>query len=174
MSVEDIADLIKDYHGWPKPNVTFKDITPLLLHPRLYREALTFMIRPFEDVDKVAGCEARGFPFGVHAALLLNAGFVMVRKKGKLPGECRSLEYATEYSIDTIEIKADNISQGDKVVIVDDVLATGGTAKACFELLTSMGANVVGFSFLLELPELGGRKALEPTEVQVESLIKFL
>lgn len=172
MSVEQIADLIKDYDDWPKPGIVFKDITPLLLNPRLYREACNEMSKPFPDVKKVAGLEARGFPFGIHVALLRAAGFVMVRKFGKLPGSTLSKAISTEYSSDVIEIKKDTIQEGDTVIIVDDVLATGGTALATYELLTMMGAKVVGFSFLIELPDLEGRKKL-PTGVQVESVLQF-
>jgi adenine phosphoribosyltransferase len=161
--VEYVQQLILDLPDYPKPGIVFKDITPLLADPRGLRTAVALMTAPFEGtgVDLVAGIEARGFLFATPIANVLGAGFVPVRKRGKLPRATLAEEFDLEYGTDTIEVHDDDSLRGKNVLIVDDVLATGGTAAACARLLNRAGASVVGMSFLLEIAPLGGRGLLE-------------
>lgn len=154
--------LIKDY---PVPGVLYRDITPLLANAKAFGQAIYEMFENYMDIDVVAGIEARGLIFGGALAYKLGAGFVPIRKVGKLPYKIESVTYDTEYSQDTLEIHTDAIKGGERVLIVDDLLATGGTAKAAIELVERLGGTVIGCCFLVELPELNGRKQLNGIEV---------
>ena len=158
----DLESYIRDIPDFPKPGVMFKDITPLLASPEGFKEAIERMAQPYEDakVNKVLGAEARGFILGGALACRLGAGFVPARKPGKLPWKTTSAEYSLEYGTDQLEMHTDAVAPGDRVLIVDDVLATGGTAAAKADLVTRSGGIVVGYSFLMELDFLHGREKL--------------
>jgi adenine phosphoribosyltransferase len=153
---------IRDIQDFPKPGIGFKDITPLLLNPIARKETLHLLISNLKDkqIDKVIGVESRGFFFGILLAEELNAGFIPVRKPKKLPFDTSSASYDLEYGTDTLEIHIDAIQKGDKVVIHDDVLATGGTAKAVCELVERLGGEIVQCNFLMELSFLNGREKI--------------
>jgi len=163
-----IRDAVREVPDFPKPGILFKDITPVLLDPRLFEAATEAMAAPFMDarVTRVVAIESRGFLFGAPIAQRLTAGLVPVRKPGKLPAARARVEYVLEYGTDALEMHADAIGAEDRVLIVDDVLATGGTAEAAGRLVRSKGASIAGFSFLIELGFLSGRQRLEPTRVQ--------
>jgi adenine phosphoribosyltransferase len=164
---EDLRALIRDIPDFPKPGIVFKDITPLLLDPQALRSAvdrLAEWARP-RDVDYVVAAEARGFILGTALALELGTGFVPARKPGKLPHETVSAEYILEYGIDALEVHADAVADGARVLIHDDLLATGGTARALAELVEQLGGEVVGCAFLVELGFLEGRRKLEGFDV---------
>jgi adenine phosphoribosyltransferase len=165
---ERIARLIRDVPDFPKPGIVFKDITPLLLEPRAFRRAVERMAAPFQGlaVTRVVSIESRGFLFGAPVALALDAGLVPIRKPGKLPGERGRIEYALEYGTDALEMHRDAVSASDRVLVVDDVLATGGTAAAAAALVRQHGATVAGFTFLIELEFLHGRARLANELVQ--------
>jgi adenine phosphoribosyltransferase len=167
----DLESLIRDIPDFPKPGVVFKDITPLLASPDGFKEAIARLAEPYlsSGVTKVLGAEARGFILGGALACLLGAGFVPARKPGKLPWTTTSAEYSLEYGTDQLEMHIDAIAPGDRVLIVDDVLATGGTAGAKADLVRRNGGEVVGFTFLMELDFLHGREKLG--DLQVHSLI---
>jgi adenine phosphoribosyltransferase len=154
-----LKDCIRDIPDFPRPGVSFKDITPLLADPKAFAGTVEAMTEPFLEraVDKVIGIEARGFIIAAPVALALGAGFVPVRKKGKLPWRVHAESYDLEYGQDTLELHVDAIGPGDRVLIVDDVLATGGTAGAVAKMVDHMGAQPVGYSFIIELAFLGGR-----------------
>lgn len=162
MMISDIKKLVRDVPNFPKPGIIFKDITPVLKNP----EAMKVVIKTFVEyyrnlpVDKIVSMESRGFIFGSIISYELGCGFVPVRKKGKLPYKTVSIEYTLEYGTDTLEIHEDGISQGDSVVIIDDVLATGGTAKAVIDLVKKCGGNITGLGFLIELTFLKPREKL--------------
>jgi adenine phosphoribosyltransferase len=151
--------MIRDVPDWPKPGIVFKDITPLLGHAEAFQCMVDSLAAHFADgpVDKVVGIEARGFILAAPIAYLLDAGFVPVRKAGKLPWRTRVEEYSLEYGTDRLEMHLDAIDEGDNVLVVDDVLATGGTAAASLRLVEAAGGNVVGLGFVIELAFLGGR-----------------
>ncbi len=155
--------VIRDIPDFPTPGILFRDITPLLQDAHALRVALEGMAEPFKDagIEQVVGVESRGFIFGAPLALLLNAGFVPVRKFGKLPAETIHVEYALEYGANTVEIHTDAIRPGQKVLIVDDLLATGGTVSATLNLVQRLGGEVVGIAFLVELSALQGRQRLQ-------------
>ncbi len=156
-----IASLIRDVPDFPKPGVVFKDITPLLAHPAGYAAAIEELVATApEDIDVVVGMEARGFLFAAPVALALGAGFVPVRKPGKLPGEVYEEAFALEYGTETLTIHQDAIRPGARVMVIDDVLATGGTIAATAGLLRRLGANLVHVSVLMELSFLNGRDLL--------------
>lgn len=163
-----LTRLIRDIADFPKKGITFKDITPLLADAHALRDATTAMATPYweADIDHVVGIESRGFILGPIVARALDVGFIPVRKPGKLPATVMSVEYALEYGSDTLEVHADACMSEDRVLIVDDVLATGGTARAAGELMERLGARVVGFSFLLELGALKGRERLARRRVE--------
>lgn len=158
----DLERLIPTVDDFPAPGVKFRDITPLLADHGAFREAVHLMCEPWqrERVEMVVAIEARGFMFAAPMALQLGAGFVPVRKAGKLPRPTHSAEYTLEYRSDTLHVHADSIRPGQRVVVVDDVLATGGTAAAGVELMEQLEAEVVGLGFLIELLDLGGRRLL--------------
>ena len=162
----DLHDYIRDIPDFPKPGVVFKDITPLLSHPDAFEAAIDQLDRAVagRGIDAIAAAEARGFIFGAPLALRLGAGFVPIRKPGKLPYATIALEYQLEYGSDRLEVHTDAFGPGRRVLLVDDVLATGGTMRACRDLVQSTGAEVVACAFLIELSFLGGRAKLEPTE----------
>lgn len=158
-----IEKYVRDIQGFPKEGILFKDITPLLNDPIARKECLSILIESLkgQKIDKVIGAESRGFFFGMLLADRLNAGFVPVRKPGKLPFDTISASYELEYGTDSLEIHTDAIKKGDKVLIHDDVLATGGTAKALGDLVTELGGEIVQFNFLMELSFLNGREKIK-------------
>jgi adenine phosphoribosyltransferase len=169
----DLRAYIRDIPDFPTPGIVFKDITPLLLHPVALDTAvvsLTQLVRPAQ-VDFVVAAEARGFILGATLARELGAGFVPARKPGKLPAETITAEYTLEYGIDALEVHADALAGGARVLIHDDMLATGGTAGALCDLVAALGAEIVGCAFLVELSFLGGRARLAPHPVH--SLIEY-
>ena len=157
-----IASLIRDVKDWPKPGIVFKDITPLLADPAGLAMAVELMANPFrgQGIELVCGAESRGFIFGIAIAQALSAGFVPIRKPKKLPYKTHSAEYDLEYCTDTLEVHIDAVRKGQKVLMVDDLLATGGTMKACCELMDKLGADIMGVTVLIELGFLPGRKKL--------------
>lgn len=169
----DLRDYIRDVPDFPKPGILFRDITPLLRDPRALDYTLAALAEPFEGkgIATVAAIESRGFIFGSCVAQRLGAGFVPIRKPGKLPWTKKRNEYVLEYGTDALEIHDDAVANGEKVLLIDDVLATGGTAAAASALLKDCGANVVGTGFVIELNFLEGRKKLDG--VQVHSLVKY-
>jgi adenine phosphoribosyltransferase len=158
----DLGGFIRDVPDFPKPGIVFKDITPLLADPDAFASAIDALIAPFTGagIEKVVGIEARGFILAAPVAQALGAGFVPVRKPGKLPWQVASQSYELEYGTDRLEVHRDAVAPGERVLLVDDVLATGGTASAALELLGGLGAEVVGLAFLIELGFLAGRSQL--------------
>jgi adenine phosphoribosyltransferase len=173
MAPFDLKTFIRDVPDFPKPGIMFKDITPLLRSPEAFATSVAQLAQPFlgEGVTQVAAIESRGFIFGGGVAGLLKAGFVPIRKPGKLPWTRRSHEYELEYGSDKLEIHDDALAKGDRVLIVDDVLATGGTAAAASHLVRGFDATLVGLAIVIELEFLGGRKKLDGTPVH--SLIQY-
>ncbi|MDM7460520.1 MAG: adenine phosphoribosyltransferase [bacterium] len=167
------AQLVRDIPNFPEPGIIFKDITPVLKHPQALKEVVDLMTEHARQLkpDIVAGIESRGFVFGLPIAINLGLGFVPVRKLGKLPGEKISEEYALEYGTNTVEMHTDAVEPGQRVVVVDDLLATGGTASAAARLIERLGGTVAGFTFLVELTFLDGRKHLRGYDVC--SLIEY-
>ncbi len=173
MSVEDLRAKIREIPDFPKPGILFYDITTLLKEPHAYREAIDLMLEPYRDagVEIVVGMESRGFIFSAAMAYELHAGLVPVRKLGKLPAETLTVEYALEYGSNTLEIHRDAIRPGQKVLIVDDLLATGGTVRGTIELVERLQGAVVGLGFLVELEFLKGRDRLQG--YSVTSVIRY-
>ncbi|MBI1252013.1 MAG: adenine phosphoribosyltransferase [Alphaproteobacteria bacterium] len=171
----DLASVIRTIPDYPKPGILFRDITTLLGDARGFRRAVDEMVQPFAGrrIAKVAGIEARGFILGGAVAHQLSAGFTPVRKKGKLPAETLRQTYALEYGEDEVEIHVDAVAPGETVLLVDDLIATGGTAEAAIKLLRRAGAEVVGASFVIDLPDLGGAKRIEALGVPVSTLVSF-
>ncbi len=168
-----IADRIRNVPDFPRPGILFKDITPLLADPLAFHAATEALAAPYHGthIDLVVGIEARGFIFGTPVAKLLDVGFVPIRKPGKLPWETRSVSYDLEYGRDALEIHADAVAEGQRVLVVDDLLATGGTSRAACDLLAGMGAKIVEVAVLIELEFLKGRVRLAPFEAR--SVLKF-
>ena len=173
MSAEELRAKIREVPDFPKPGILFYDITTLLKDAAAYKEAIDLMLAPYKDeqIDIVVGMESRGFIFSSPMAYLLDAGLVPVRKLGKLPAETITVEYALEYGSNTLEIHRDAITAGQKVLIVDDLLATGGTVSATIDLVERLRGKVVAAAFLVELAALNGRSRLD--DYEVVSLIKF-
>jgi adenine phosphoribosyltransferase len=167
MSAETLRAKIREIPDFPKPGILFYDITTLLKDPDAYREAIDLMLEPYKDdrVDIVVGMESRGFIFSAPMAYLLKTGLVPVRKLGKLPAETLTVEYALEYGSNTLEIHRDAVQPGQRVLIVDDLLATGGTVRGTIELVERLKGEVVGLAFLVELDFLKGRERLEGRKV---------
>ncbi len=172
-NIDSIADRIRYVPDFPKKGILFRDITPVLLDIDTLRASVKEMAAPFMDlrIDVVVGIESRGFIFGAPIADLLNAGFVPVRKPGKLPWKTKSVSYELEYGTDALEIHEDAITEGQNVLIVDDLLATGGTAEATCKLVSKLGGNIKGLSVLIELEDLNGRKRLN--QYNVHSLVQY-
>ena len=172
MELKPFVRTIPDY---PKPGIMFRDITTLLGEPRAFRRAVDAIVERFagERIDKVAGIEARGFILGGAVAHQLSAGFVPLRKQGKLPHKTVAVEYALEYGVDTIEMHLDACAVADRVLLLDDLIATGGTAVAGLQLLRKGGAEVVAAAFVIDLPDLGGANRLRAAGVPVTSLMTF-
>ncbi|MEM8707492.1 MAG: adenine phosphoribosyltransferase [Actinomycetota bacterium] len=168
LSVAELADLIRDIPDFPEPGIVFKDITPLLANADGLASTIEVLADPWRDagLTAVVGIEARGFILGAAVAQSLGVGFVPIRKAGKLPGATMRQDYGLEYGTDTIEIHADAVEAGDHVLVLDDVLATGGTAAAAAQLIDRLGATVAGFSFLLDLTFLDGRSKLGDARVE--------
>jgi adenine phosphoribosyltransferase len=163
----DLRKYVRDVPDFPKPGILFRDLTPLLADPRALRAAVDAVAAPFREdgVEQVIGIESRGFILGAPVALALGSGLVIVRKEGKLPGRTARITYDLEYGSDTLEMHADSITPGQRVLVVDDLVATGGTAAAAVRLARQSGADVVGCAFLIELAALGGRKLLDVDRV---------
>jgi adenine phosphoribosyltransferase len=172
-AIQAIYARIRDVPDFPKPGILFKDITPLLLDAKAFRRAVELMVAPFRgvDVSRVVSIESRGFLLGAPIALALESGLVPIRKPGKLPSARGRVEYALEYGSDALEMHADAVGSRDRVLVVDDVLATGGTAEAAAKLVRAHRAAVVGFSFLIELDFLKGRDRLRGE--RVEALLHY-
>jgi adenine phosphoribosyltransferase len=160
----DLKNFIRDIPDFPKPGILFRDITPLLSHPIAFRAAIDRLAERYRDqrIDVIVAAEARGFIFAAPLALQLGVGFVPIRKPGKLPFDTHSFHYELEYGTDTLEMHIDGVSAGQRVLVVDDLLATGGTVGACCKLLEHVHAEVVGCAFAIELTGLGGAKAIAP------------
>lgn len=174
MTVQSIKNSIRNVPDFPKQGIQFKDITTALKDAEILKEILDTCAQHYHDkkIDYVVGIESRGFIFGTALAYLLNCGFIPVRKPGKLPAKVISQEYELEYGTDRIEMHADALTKGDNVLIVDDLLATGGTAKAAADLVQKTGANVVEFAFVIELNDLHGRDKLTPI-ADVYSVVQY-
>ena len=171
----DLKAAIRSIPDYPKPGIIFRDISTLLGDARAFRRAVDELVHPYAGgrVDKVAGIEARGFILGGAVAHQVSAGFVPIRKKGKLPHETVRIAYSLEYGTDEMEIHVDAIAPGERVVLVDDPIATGGTAVAAVNLLRQIGANVVAACFVIDLPDLGGAQKLRELDVNVRTLMSF-
>ncbi|NTJ42961.1 adenine phosphoribosyltransferase [Agrobacterium larrymoorei] len=171
----ELAAAIRSIPDYPKPGIIFRDITTLLGNPRAFRRAVDELVQPYAGtkIDKIAGMEARGFILGGAVAHQLSAGFVPIRKKGKLPHTTVRVAYSLEYGVDEMEMHVDAVQPGEKVILVDDLIATGGTAEGAVKLLRQMGADIVSACFVIDLPDLGGRKKLEDLGVEVRTLVEF-
>lgn len=163
----DLREFIRDIPDFPKPGIVFKDITPLLANGPAFRQAIEQMAAHFADakVDAIVAAEARGFIFAAPLAVRMNCGFVPIRKPGKLPFDTKAFHYELEYGTDTLEMHIDGVSAGQNILVVDDLLATGGTVEACVRLLEGTGAHVVGCAFLIELAFLGGAEKIGDHDV---------
>jgi adenine phosphoribosyltransferase len=171
----DLKAAIRTIPDYPKPGILFRDITTLLGDARAFRRAVDELVQPWAGgkIDKVAGIEARGFILGGAIAHQVSCGFVPIRKKGKLPFKRVTIGYSLEYGIDEMEMHEDAVAKGERVILVDDLVATGGTAEAAVKLLQQMGANVLAACFVIDLPELGGAKKIEALGVPVRTLVSF-
>jgi adenine phosphoribosyltransferase len=170
-----IKDAIRTIPDYPRPGVMFRDITTLLGNAQAYKHVVELLVQPWRDehVDRVAGIEARGFILGGVLAHELSAGFVPIRKRGKLPHTTVRVAYSLEYGVDEMEMHRDAISAGQRIILVDDLIATGGTAEAAVKLLRSLGAHILAACFVIDLPDLGGSARLAALEVPVRSLVAF-
>jgi adenine phosphoribosyltransferase len=171
----DFASVVRSIPDYPKPGIIFRDITTLLGNPRAFRAAVDQLVQPYAGVriDRVAGIEARGFILGGAVAHQLSTGFIPVRKKGKLPWKVLGEDYALEYGTDRVEIHQDAVQKGEHVIVVDDLIATGGTAFAGIKLLERAGAKVVGCCFVIDLPDLGGADKIRALGKEVTTLVSF-
>ncbi len=171
----DLRSAIRTIPDYPKPGIMFRDITTLLGNARAFRRAVDELVQPWagSKIDKVAGIEARGFIIGGAVAHQVSAGFVPIRKKGKLPHKRVSIAYSLEYGLDEMEMHEDAVGKGERVVLVDDLIATGGTAEAAVKLLHKLGAEVLAACFIVDLPDLGGAEKLRKLNVPVRTLIAF-
>jgi adenine phosphoribosyltransferase len=170
-----VRDYIRTIPDFPHKGIMFRDVTTLFADPRGFRIAIDQLLHPYAgtDIDRIVGLEARGFILGGAIAHQLSVGFVPIRKKGKLPGKTLSQDYTLEYGEATMEIHDDAIQAGEKVLVVDDLLATGGTAEAGIKLIEKLGAEIVGCAFVIDLPDLGGRAKLEAMGVDIHALCAF-
>lgn len=173
--MSDLKNLVRTIPDYPKPGIMFRDVTTLFGDPQGFKAAIGQLVEPYrtEPVDAVAGIEARGFILGGAIADRLGCGFIPIRKKGKLPWKAIGQDYELEYGTDTIEVHEDAIKQGERILVVDDLIATGGTAEAAIKLIQRTGGNVLGAAFAIDLPELGGRKKIEALNVPCFALMAF-
>jgi adenine phosphoribosyltransferase len=171
----DLKAAIRTIPNYPKPGIMFRDITTLLGNARAFRRAVDELVQPWagSKIDKVAGIEARGFILGGAVAHQVSAGFVPIRKKGKLPHTTVRIAYSLEYGLDEMEMHEDAVVKGERVILVDDLIATGGTAEGAVKLLRQMGAQVLAACFIVDLPALGGAEKLRKLEVPVRTLVSF-
>jgi len=175
MTDSDLRSTIRSIPDYPKPGIVFRDITTLLGDARAFRRAVDEMVQPWAGmkIDKVAGIEARGFILGGAVAHQVSAGFVPIRKKGKLPHKSVRIAYSLEYGLDEMEMHEDAVTKGERVILVDDLIATGGTAEAAVKLLRQIGANILAACFVVDLPDLGGAARLRKMDVPVRTLVSF-
>jgi adenine phosphoribosyltransferase len=173
--LHDLKALVRTIPDYPKPGIMFRDVTTLMRDAAGFRTAITRMVEPFQSarIDAVAGIEARGFILGGAVADKLGCGFIPIRKKGKLPWTTIGQQYTLEYGVDTIEIHLDAVEKSQRILIVDDLIATGGTAEAAVRLVTRVGGEVAGATFIIDLPELGGMKLLAGHGVRCHALMAF-
>ena len=173
--VDNLKRLIRTIPDYPKPGIMFRDVTTLFGDAQGFKAAIARMAEPYHTmpVDAVAGIEARGFILGGAIADRLGCGFVPIRKKGKLPWKTIGQEYTLEYGVDSIEIHEDAIEKGQRILIIDDLIATGGTAEAAAKLVRRSGGDIIGAAFVIDLPELGGAKKLESLGIKVHALMAF-
>jgi len=171
----DLTQSIRSIPDYPKPGIMFRDITTLLGNARAFRRAVDELVQPWAGmkIDKVAGMEARGFILGGAVAHQVSAGFIPIRKRGKLPYKRVTIGYSLEYGIDEMEMHEDALEKGERVILVDDLIATGGTAEGAVKLLRQLGANVLAACFVVDLPELGGADKLRKMDVPVRTLISL-
>ena len=171
----DLKSTVRTIPDYPKPGIMFRDITTLLGDARAFRRAVDELVQPWagSKIDKIAGIEARGFILGGALAHQVSAGFVPIRKRGKLPHTTVRIVYSLEYGVDEMEMHIDAIHPGERVILVDDLIATGGTAEGAVKLLRQIGANVVAACFIIDLPELGGAAKLRAMDVAVRTLMTF-
>lgn len=171
--MNDLKRLIRDVPDFPKPGIMFRDISPLLADPAGLALSIELLANPYRGkyIDLVVGAESRGFIFGTAVASHLSAGFALVRKPGKLPSKRIAVTYDLEYGTDTLEMHADAVIEGQRVLVIDDLLATGGTMKACIDLVEQLGGTVVGAAVLIELEGLGGRDKVG--DIDVHSVVKY-
>jgi adenine phosphoribosyltransferase len=171
----DLKSAIRTIPDYPKPGIMFRDITTLLGDARAFRRAVDEMVQPWAGmkIDKVAGIEARGFILGGAVAHQVSAGFVPIRKKGKLPHKRVSIAYSLEYGLDEMEMHEDAVVAGERVILVDDLIATGGTAEGAVKLLRQLGAEILAACFIIDLPDLGGADKLRKLDVPVRTLVSF-
>jgi adenine phosphoribosyltransferase len=175
ISGSDLKSAIRSIPDYPKPGIMFRDITTLLGDARAFRQAVDQLVQPWAGgkIDKVAGIEARGFILGGAVAHQVSAGFIPIRKKGKLPFKRVSVGYSLEYGMDEMEMHEDALARGERVILVDDLVATGGTAEAAVKLLRQMGGDVLAACFVIDLPDLGGAEKLRKLDVPVRTLVSF-
>jgi adenine phosphoribosyltransferase len=173
--LSDLRRLVRTIPNYPKPGILFRDVTTLMGDAKGFKAAIEGMAAPYhsENIDAVAGIEARGFILGGAVADRLSCGFIPIRKKGKLPWKTIGQEYSLEYGVDTIEIHADAIHKGNRVLLIDDLVATGGTAEAAIELIRRSGGEIVAAAFVIDLPDLGGAQRLRNRDVNVHTLVSF-
>jgi len=171
----DLKNHIRTVPDFPEAGIMYRDITTLLSHPGALKQSIEDLAAVYRDsnIDVVAGIDARGFIFGTAVALDLGVGFVPIRKKGKLPFKTYEQDYQLEYGTDTLQIHADAVTKDQRVLVIDDLIATGGTAEAAIKLLRRTGCEIIGAAFVIDLPDLGGAKAIESLGVPVTSLIAF-
>jgi adenine phosphoribosyltransferase len=171
----DLKSTVRTIPDYPKPGIMFRDITTLLGDARAFRRAVDELVQPWagSKIDKIAGIEARGFILGGALAHQVSAGFVPIRKRGKLPHATVRIAYSLEYGVDEMEMHVDAIHPGERVILIDDLIATGGTAEGAVKLLRQIGANVVAACFIIDLPELGGAAKLRAMDVSVRTLMTF-
>jgi adenine phosphoribosyltransferase len=171
----DLRSTIRSIPNYPKPGIVFRDITTLLGNARAFRRAVDELVQPWagSKIDKVAGMEARGFILGGAVAHQVSAGFVPIRKKGKLPHKRVSIAYSLEYGLDEMEMHEDAVEKGEQVILVDDLIATGGTAEGAVKLLKQQGAEVLAACFIIDLPDLGGADKIRALGVPVRTLMAF-
>ncbi|HET9390417.1 MAG TPA: adenine phosphoribosyltransferase [Steroidobacteraceae bacterium] len=174
-TLREIRDSIRTIPDYPKPGVQFRDITTLLGNARAFRRVVDELVEPWTTakVNRVAGIEARGFILGGAVAHQLAAGFVPIRKKGKLPHTTVRVAYSLEYGLDEMEMHQDAVQPGERIILVDDLIATGGTAEAAVRLLRTLGAQILGACFIIDLPDLGGTRKLQALGVPVRTLVAF-